>query len=229
MTDSFSALSAGVRAAHGRATLVKYLLITGLILNVLALGSGWAQHELLAGVQRGAELTTAAASANDARERAIAWLQVLLLLGTAICWLRWQHRAYANLRLLGSRETENTPGWSVGYWFIPLINLFRPYQITTELYRRSEIQNGRDMIGGLSGPPLVGVWWFAYLGWNFTGRFHGMMINDAKTLPALISATNVGLAVEVVGIVATILAIQVIRAIDRFQLAFPVTDHIAAS
>jgi hypothetical protein len=140
----------------------------------------------------------------------------------------WQHRAYANLRLIGSRDTEYTPGWSVGYWFIPIINLFRPYQITAELYRRSEIQNAHDSIGGLSGSPLVGAWWFAYLAWGGAGRLAASLAKDAHTLPTLISATNVDLGAHMVGILATVLAMLVIRSIDRFQQAFPVTDQITA-
>ena len=133
-----------------------------------------------------------------------------------------------HLGLIGSRDTEYTPGWSVGYWFIPLINLYRPYQITAELYRRSEIQNIRDPIGGLSGPPLVGVWWCAYLAWGATSRFVVTLVKDAQTVPTLISATNVELAAHLLGAVVTVLALLVIGSIDRFQQAFPVTDQIVA-
>ena len=225
MTES---LSAGKRLAHSRATLLLYLVIAGLVVKLVAIGSAWAQHEMLIGVQHGAALTTAEASANDARERLIGRLSLLLFIGSGICWLMWQHRAYANLRLIGSGDTEYTPGWSVGYWFIPLVNLLRPYQITSEIYRRSELQNGRDPIGGLSGPPLIGAWWFVYIAWGATFRFYTIMGRDAKTLPTLISATNIELTAHVVGLVAAILAIQVIRSIDRFQQAFPMTDPIVS-
>jgi hypothetical protein len=217
-------LAAGTQLAHRRATVLKFLLIAFLLLKLLALGSAWAQHEMLVDVQRGAQLTTEQASANDSRERLVSRVALLFFVGTAIWWLIWQHRAYANLRLIGSRDTEYTPGWSVGYWFIPLINLYRPYQITAELFRRSEIQNGPDPIGGLSGPPLIGVWWFVYLGWGATSRFIGTLAKDARTLPTLISATNVELTAHLLGIVVTVLALLVIGSIDRFQQAFPATE-----
>jgi len=223
MTES---LSAGKQLAHSRATVLRYLLIAGLLVKLVAIGSAWAQHEMLIGVQGGAALTAADASANNGRERLIGVVSLLLFIGSAICWLIWQHRAYANLRLIGSRDTEYTPGWSVGYWFIPLVNILRPYQITSEIYRRSELQNGRDPIGGLSGPPLIGAWWFVYLAWGATIRFFTIMAKDAKALPTLLTATNIELTAHVVGLVAAILAIQVIRSIDRFQEAFPITDPI---
>ncbi len=98
--------------------------------------------------------------------------------------------------------------------------------ITSEIYRRSEIQNSPDPIGGLSGPPLIGAWWFVYLAWDATFRFYTIMAKDAKTLPTLITTTNIELTGHLVGLVAAILAIQVIRSIDRFQQAFPITDPI---
>jgi hypothetical protein len=225
MTES---LAAATQLAHSRVTVLRYLLIAFLVLKLLALGSAWAQHEMLVDVQRGVELTAARASANDSRELLISRVALLFFVGTAIWWLMWQHRAYANLRLIGSRDTEYTPGWSVGYWFIPFINLYRPYQITAELYRRSEIQNGRDPVGGLSGPPLVGVWWFVYLAWGVTSRFVGTLAKDAQTVPTLISATNVELVAHLLGAVVTVLALLVIGSIDRFQQALPMTDQIVA-
>lgn len=226
MTDS---LPAGIELAHRRATIVRLLLIAFLVQKLIAIGSAWGQHEMLVAVQRGAELTVEQASANDSRERLVALAGLVLFIATVIRWLMWQHRAYANLQLIGSRDTEYTPGWSVGYWFIPLINLYRPYQITAELYRRSEIQNGRDPIGGLSGPPLVGLWWFAYLLWGGSQRLFSLIAKDANTLSTLISATNIQLGGYLIGATSAILALLVIRSIDRFQQAFPVTDQIVAS
>ena len=219
-------LSVGKQVAHSRANVVQYLLIAVLVLKLIGIVSAWAQHGMLVAVQNGAQLTTEQAEANDGRERLIAMLAGLLFIGTAIAWLMWQHRAYENLRLVGSRDTEHTPGWSVGYWFIPLVNLFRPYQITAETYRRSELLNGRDPIGGLSGPPLVGAWWFVYLVWGGSIRFYTVIGREAKTLPTLLSATNIELTSHVIGVVAAILAIQVIRSIDRFQQAFPETEPV---
>jgi hypothetical protein len=222
-------LQFGVQSAHSRASVLRFLLAGMLALHVIGIGSGFAQHALLSDVQAGAQLTTEQASANDTREQAIAILTLIVFIVTAIVWLFWQHRAYSNLRLIGARDTELTPGWSVGYWFIPIINLVKPYQVTAELYRRSELQNRRDPIGGLSGPSLVGWWWFAYLSMNVLGRIYATMVKTAKTLPALVSATSLSIVQDVVAVIACIVAIMVVRSIDRFQQEFSVTDQIAAT
>ena len=92
MTES---LALGTKLAHSRVTVLRYLLIAFLVVKLLALGSAWAQHEMLVDAQRSAELTTEQASANDSRERLVSLVALLCFIGTVICWLMWQHRAYA--------------------------------------------------------------------------------------------------------------------------------------
>ena len=204
------------------------VLVIGLLIRVGGIASSIAQHALLSSMAAGIGLATGQADANDARERVIAVLKLLALLATVVTWLVWQYRAYANLRLVGTRETEYTPGWSVGYWFIPLLNLFRPYQITAELWSHSEIGNARDPIGGLSGPALVGVWWGSWLITNFFARLYSTMSDSAKTVQGFISVTNYAILHDVLYIVATIIALVVIRRIDSFQMAFTTTVPTSA-
>lgn len=216
-------IAAGVSSAHARARVLMAVLLIGLLIRVGGIASSIAQHALLSSMAAGIGLAPGQADANDARERVIAVLKLLALLATVVTWLVWQYRAYANLRLVGTRETEYTPGWSVGYWFIPLLNLFRPYQITAELWSHSEIGNARDPIGGLSGPALVGVWWGSWLITNFFARLYSTMSDSAKTVQGFISVTNYAILHDVLYIVATIIALVVIRRIDSFQMAFTTT------
>ena len=217
MTDD---LGSGVQSAHTRARIVLALLGLGLIFNLLGIVSSMGQFTLLSSVRDGAEITDAQAAANDARQQGIALIQIAVFITTVIFWLLWQHRAYTNLTLVGSRDTEETPGWSVGYWFIPIINIFKPYQITAELWRKSELKNARDPIGGLSGTPLVLAWWIVYVLNGLAGRLFASLVKSAKSLDALIDATMAGILADAVGIAACILAIIVVQGIDRFQAQF---------
>lgn len=217
MTDD---LSSAVRSESTRARVVLYLLAVGLVLTLVAIGSGIAQARMLGAIQTGVEVSAEEAEANDARQGFIGILEIVVFLATIVAWLMWQHRAYANLRLVGSRETEYTPGWSVGYWFIPILNLFRPYQITAELWRRSELHNGRDSIGSLSRPPLILAWWVSYIGLGFLGRAYFSATMNAKGVEDFIAATDLGLVHDTLAIVSTILALVVVRGIHRFQQEF---------
>src|SRR5438093_12382214 len=56
----------------------------------------------------------------------------------AFGFLTWLQRAYRNLPALHATELRYTPGWAVGSWFIPLVNLFAPHQVVSELWKASD-------------------------------------------------------------------------------------------
>jgi hypothetical protein len=73
----------------------------------------------------------------------------ILLIFTLPCWVlvvvgsaMWLHRAAANLPALGGSELRFTPGWAVGWWFVPLANLVLPVLIMTEIWRASDPSAG---------------------------------------------------------------------------------------
>ena len=64
----------------------------------------------------------------------IALLSLIPGLAVMVLGPMFSYRSNANLRSLGVHNLEYTPGWCAGYWFIPIANLFRPYQATREVY-----------------------------------------------------------------------------------------------
>ena len=56
------------------------------------------------------------------------------LITLQITFLMWVHRAYSNLPFLGNDNPKTTPGWAVGWWFIPIASLFKPYDVIKEIY-----------------------------------------------------------------------------------------------
>lgn len=57
----------------------------------------------------------------------LTYLASLVELAMGIAFLVWQHRAAATARWLGL-PGRHTPGWGVAFWFIPVANLWCPYQ-----------------------------------------------------------------------------------------------------
>ena len=47
------------------------------------------------------------------------------------------HRANYNARQLGAADMRFTPGWAVGWHFIPIAWFWKPYQAMTEIWRAS--------------------------------------------------------------------------------------------
>ncbi len=65
-------------------------------------------------------------------------LQPLVYLPTAIVFCVWMYRSYKNLTLFGVRGLKYSAGWAAGSFFVPILNLFRPYQIAQEMWQASD-------------------------------------------------------------------------------------------
>ena len=85
---------------------------------------------------------------------------ILLMLGSFVAVGMWIHRAHANLREASDRAYEFSPGWAVGWYFIPIANLFKPFQAMKELWFAS---HGIDGWRDATAPGLLRVWWLAFV------------------------------------------------------------------
>jgi len=124
---------------------------------------------------------------------------------TSIVFLVFFHRAYSNLAVLGPSEQRWSAGWSVGAWFIPIFNLFRPKQIANDIWRGSDG----------SSVPAIFHWWWAF--WLLGGAAsygleqRGVTVSEAKLI---VIVEAVGESLTVVG---ALLAAAVVRLIARRQ------------
>jgi len=90
----------------------------------------------------------------------VVWIASLVSTGTVICWLIWQHRAQANVWAIPSPvKPDITPGWAVGWWFVPVANLVMPFLAVRELSRRSA-----DATGSQRSALILWTWWLCWVG-----------------------------------------------------------------
>jgi Domain of unknown function (DUF4328) len=88
----------------------------------------------------------------------------LLTLGTGILWLIWQHKAQCNLYARGVPGLRYTPGWVVGWWFVPLASFVWPYLCMRELFGNAGVPVEAGMPPRSGSDWRVPAWWIAYLG-----------------------------------------------------------------
>jgi hypothetical protein len=94
----------------------------------------------------------------------------LSLLLTAIATCMFMNRSNKNARALGATGLEFTPAWSVGVWFIPIINLFRPYYAMKEIQMASTIPDERQW-KNVDPSELLTPWWACWIIGGMIGRF----------------------------------------------------------
>lgn len=84
----------------------------------------------------------------------------------------WIYRAHANLHESGRGALTVSPGWAVGWFFIPIANLFKPFQAMRELWNAS--MGDADSYSAPA-PQSVGLWWGSWLVANMVGNFSTQM------------------------------------------------------
>jgi hypothetical protein len=84
---------------------------------------------------------------------------ILFCLG-GIAFLMWLHRTYSNAQMLGS--TNSSPGMVTFSFFIPFVQLVRPYQGIQEIWRNSETRPGVAP----KNSALILAWWLSFLAWE---------------------------------------------------------------
>lgn len=103
-------------------------------------------------------------------------VQYPLVIITFIIFLWWIYRTNKNLRTLSNTWMEFTPGWSVGWFFIPFANFYKPYQVVKEIWNASHGNETADR-------SLVGWWWALWLISIYAGRLVSRLVttsNDAS-------------------------------------------------
>ena len=65
-------------------------------------------------------------------------LYLPVYLSCAVLFCMWVYRANKNARALGAQRMEFTPGWCAGWFFVPIANLFKPFQAVREIYQASD-------------------------------------------------------------------------------------------
>ena len=87
----------------------------------------------------------------------VAFTLIYLISVVTICM--WIYRAHDNLRAAGF-ELEYTPGWSVGWYFIPFANLIMPFKVMKEQWNTT-FSNGDSYTS--EAPSIITIWWVSYV------------------------------------------------------------------
>lgn len=143
-------------------------------------------------------------------------LQVLIYIATVVCLLMWLYRSYKNLPSFGtpSRNVRYSPGWAVGSFFIPFVNLVVPYRAVKELWRKS-VPPAHAFLGNASPPTWFPLWWLFWLLSGFASNIHFRMVYREDT-PRDVTAIA-GVIADALTVIAAIFAIVVVEEITQRQ------------
>ncbi|MBA2226039.1 DUF4328 domain-containing protein [Thermogemmata fonticola] len=203
------------RSAQGLSTLLLLFLVLYVVGNAVSVWFTWDEIVLLQQIIDGVPPPKEELVANDERLFQLGIATLLEHVVTAIVFLSWAYRVHANAHALGAEGMQYTPGWAVGWYFVPIANLFRPFQVMRETFRASHPDYGPRNWRQAPVPSLVAFWWALWIVGNVAGQIVIRMslgqkeptprqMQIADSLHILCDLLCVALGFVAIGMVATL-------------------------
>jgi hypothetical protein len=163
--------SPGYRSARTRALWAKAMFVLAALTSLWELALGLQGYAIMDRASRGdfasdAEWNTLINSADTADG-----LFILAAIGTAIALIAWLSRSVDNVPPLGGGVPHDSPRWAIGWWFVPIAFLWKPYTVVRETWDRLA------PVGRAAGGALVVSWWIAWIVGGIVSRVARTMMN----------------------------------------------------
>jgi len=231
--DPLSALAGASRQANGNAqqrargffispsTRSRLAIFAGLVMMIVAGINAWSSHLQVQLLERVAVSPAGSVSeyellSNDARVQAWALAYLAAYVAFLVFFLVWKYRAYKNLKALAAREIRMSPGGSVGWYFCPIANFWKPCQAMNDIWQGSDsatIRPGRGVSGG-----LVGLWWTVFLLRSFYSQIVGRLSLRADSLEEFISYSWMDVADSCLMAIFVLLTVIIVSSVSARQL-----------
>ena len=203
------------KSAHGRATIVKILLIVGAVAAILSL--------LTESLSIAFPIPTEEQEISDNPigtvlvffMLGIALLELTIYIATVVFFCMWLYRVYANLRAINpGSPLDHSPGWAVGSFFVPFVNLVIPYRAVREVWQKSGHPD--EAMFSLPSPPAwFPIWWTFWLLAGFANNI-SLRLNFNENVDET-TATIISIIASVLSIIAALFAFIVVGEIDTKQ------------
>ena len=209
---------AGFKSLKGLTKWINYVLYAQILIAILSIILGFLEQQLLSAYQEGVYASLKEAFADGELTivllQGIGFASLIAFIVSALLIMKWIYRANTNVRELGAQNMSYTPAWSIGYYFIPVFNLWKPYQAMKEIWMASK--NPLDWRLTKT-TPILPLWWALWLISNLLNQSIFRLSADAVELPELMNLNMLSQASNLLDIPLAIVTLAVINGIYSMQ------------
>jgi len=217
-----AAVPESVLPLERRARWAVTALVAVIVSDVIAIGSDWLEIDLMNRVLDGENVPASDINSNDDRQVLVSAIVGAAFVAAIVFFIRWFHAAYKNLVPLGQPNLRFTPGWAIGGWFVPVLNLWRPKQIANDIWRGSEPDAPTfhaEAWKTVAVPLFLTAWWAGWIAATYLGNLAARAWFGNDSPRDLRAADLLDIASLVLDIGAAVLAIIVVRRLTERQAA----------
>ncbi len=198
-----------------------------LAVGIVSLISGYFQYDLLQTAASGGEISTDRATANDSREQIIGIIELTVYLISAVTFIQWFRRAYFNLHSK-INYLSYSESWAAGSWFVPIVNLYRPFQIMKELFHETKkllMKKGLIVKENLATTTLI-FWWIIWITSSVLGQFIFRFSMEAETIDDFTTSTVASMISNILTIPLALITIKIIKDYSNVEpLLYEIKDE----
>ena len=135
----------------------------------------------------------------------------------------WIYRSSANAHAL-SDEMTISPGWAVGWYFVPIANLFKPLQAMREAWLASHYAgnwHGEPM------PSILGWWWGLWIGTNILTNLSVRMTFNSTDGTIPLPVLMIDIAVALLSVPLCIVLVRMMKDLSAAQISAMNNDVFA--
>jgi len=200
-------LGDGIDLLQRRARIVKNLLIVGFAVTVALLAGEIGE------INGDIVLANPDPSPMESLYLAVLLANTLVSLTTVVIFAMWIYRAAANIIAAGIAGFDFTPGWAVGWYFIPFANLVQPFRAMRQIWNASDA-GGSDLDRG---DPFLTLWWTVWLASNIAANISIQMSFRATSAEMVNASLYLGALSSVLSLVLFVVGMRLVERITEAQ------------
>lgn len=212
-------LAEGIDLLARRAKIVKALLAAGLLSLVAMLVGEVAELQGLISLDN-ADLDNA-----EGLYAAVLSVNWLILILTYVVFGMWIYRAAANVDAASVPGFRYTPGWAVGWHFVPIANLFKPFSAMRQIWNASHGNETGDIDRGNG---FLTLWWACWIITSIIANIAFRLSLNADTAEEFRSVLELEILSSVVSLALYPLAYRLVERTTRAQQERLTSAHIFA-
>jgi len=224
-------MNENVRPAYRLPKRLSRFLILFLLLDLLAaavaLVTGFMARFPLVRLQRGlaSDEVIAAVLANETRHNLVSLVHFAIGAIVAVLFLVWVYRVARNAHAMTIRPMRFTAGSAVWWYFVPIYNIFRPYQAFFELW---SVSADPDAPYRKRRTDMLALWWFL---WLTSSGLHLLAIPFLlrhEEIAALLTGNFLRLVADFFSILLVLALVRIVVRLNRLQADYHARLHAQA-
>lgn len=134
----------------------------------------------------------------------------------------WIYRASKNAAFIDPHPNRIRPGWSVGWYFIPIANLWKPFTAMQEIWNSSYSPTKNPEAPA---PTLLTLWWTCWILNNIIATGLSRVQFRTEDIDTYMTINKAMLFSTVLSTLSAYFLIQIIKSVSERQMAWTSNDE----